>query len=279
MLLAGCALAEDSYFRAKAAFEAGQFEAALGWIGKLAPEEASRPAAQNLKSLALAELGRYPEALEASARARELDPQNQHYIYNAALILMSKGELAEAEQTFGRALERFPRSTVLHNGLGETLLRLNRFEDAEQALRKSVEIDPGAAQAQVLLARLYYALGERGKLGQAAARALERAPNDHQACYYYGLWLMDYEHREQEGAAWVEKSIQMAPQFVDGLKSWGQWLARRNQWREAAKAFERARSLAPRDAQLVYLLATAERKAGNRAAADELLKRYRGLAR
>ena len=56
-------------------------------LDKLPSAEAHRPAAFNLRALAMAELSRYDEALAAVGRAPELDPANPNYAYNEVLTL------------------------------------------------------------------------------------------------------------------------------------------------------------------------------------------------
>src|SRR5438105_9969517 len=143
-LLAGTAVA-DGYQTALTAFRQGRFEEALSVLAALPKPEADRPAAQNLRGLALMELHRYEEALAANELARKLDPQNPNYSYNAGLIWLAKGDSGSAEQFFVQAIGLFPQSSRLQEGLGETLFRVNRLKEAEQALRRAVELDASSA--------------------------------------------------------------------------------------------------------------------------------------
>jgi Flp pilus assembly protein TadD len=67
---------QEIYQHAQDAFVEGRFADALTLLASLPKEESRRPAPYNLRALALAELGRYDEALAAKQRARELDPAN-----------------------------------------------------------------------------------------------------------------------------------------------------------------------------------------------------------
>ena len=59
-------------------------------------------------ALAMAELSRYDEALAAVGRARELDPANPNYAYNAGLIYFEKGDLNAAQKTFPQCTSAVP---------------------------------------------------------------------------------------------------------------------------------------------------------------------------
>src|SRR5450631_2950859 len=128
------------YQRAQAAFEEGRFADAIALLADLPREESLRPAPYNLRALALSELGRYDEALAANQQARELDPANSNYVYNEGLIYVAKSDFGRAESVFRTALVQFPQSAKLFEGLGEALFKLNRFGDAEEALRRAAEI-------------------------------------------------------------------------------------------------------------------------------------------
>src|SRR4051794_2895202 len=135
LLFVCSAVPADPYQEAVAAFQAGRFSDALSILGQLGMDKSNTSAVQNLKALAAVELRRYPEALDSIRRARELAPDNPSYAYNHGLILSEARDFTAAKQVFLNALTRFGLNVRLLSGLGETLLRLNEFEEAEKRLR------------------------------------------------------------------------------------------------------------------------------------------------
>lgn len=277
--LLSSALLQDTYQRAAVAFQRGYFEEVLAILAQLPEQEADRSAPNNLRALALAEIGRYSEALAANKRARELDPSNINYVYNSGLILISKEDFQEAERVFRDAIERFPQSSRLYQGLGETLYKLARFKEAEHWLRRAVETDPVNIHAHIALARLFYALGDREGFGAAASKAVRLDPENYLACYYYGLWLTETQRNLTESSKYISKSIELHPRFVDGLKAWGGILSREGRWDEAARTYERAVAVDLRDAQLYYVLAIAYQKIGEHGKAERALEEFRRFAK
>jgi Flp pilus assembly protein TadD len=272
-------MAQDVYQSAKTAFEQGRFSDAISLLADLPKNETLSPAPYNLRALAFVQLGRYNEALAANRRARELDPGNPNYIYNAGLIYLDKGESQRAEQVFREALQRFPQSSILYQGLGEALVNLNRFGEAEASLNRAIRISPDSASTQVSMAHLYYALGDGDKLAAAASKAVALDPGNYLACFYYGSWLMQYQGQISSGADYIRKSIDLQPRFVDGLKTWGRIVTHEGRWAEAVRAYERAAAVDPSDAQLFYLLSVAYRKLGKDERADRALSQYQRLAK
>ena len=178
LLIVCSAVPADTYQEAVAAFQAGRFSDALSILGQLGMDNSNTPAVQNLKALAAVELSRYPEALNSIRRARELAPDNPSYAYNHGLILFEARDFSAAKQVFLNALTRFGLNVRLLSGLGETLLRLNEFDEAEKRLRQAAELEPSNAAPRVVAARLYYAIGDRENFRAAAERAFLLDPEN-----------------------------------------------------------------------------------------------------
>jgi Tfp pilus assembly protein PilF len=62
-----------------------------------------------------------------------------------------------------------PEAVPGHYGLARVLLGRGKLAEAEEALRKVIELQPGHAEAHYALARLYQQLGKK----EAAARELQ----------------------------------------------------------------------------------------------------------
>jgi tetratricopeptide (TPR) repeat protein len=270
---------DDLYQQAAAFFQQGNFEEALKSLDRLSQEEGSRPAAQNLRSLALSKVHQVDAALAASAEALRLDPRNPNYLYNRGLIQLEALQFTEAERTFRQGIERFPQSVRLYQGLGEVLFKMDRFGDAEQAFQTAVKLDPQSAEPQVALAKLYYALGDQQRFAAAASTAIRLDPQNYLACYFYGKYQMEQAGRAAEGREFIARSIQLSPQFADALIDWGQILSREGRWKEAADAYERAAKSEPERAQAYYLMYTAYRKSGDGDKAYRALRQYQTLSR
>ena len=277
LIMTSTALGADLYDQAVAAFRAGQFDAAIGFIERLDSKQSDTPSVQNLKALACIETKRYPEALQAIGRARALDPRNPNYAYNHGLILLEKREFPESRKVFFDALQQLGPDPRLLSGLGEALLELHEFAEAEKHLKRSVELAPSNLSAWIVLSRLHHSIGDGVNLARAARRALELNPDNAQACYYYGVYLTEYAAEPGEGARYIQRSVELDPHFVEGLRGWGRILANQQRWREVVGVLERAVALDSTDRQTLFVLSKAYRKAGEPAKADQALSRYRTL--
>jgi tetratricopeptide (TPR) repeat protein len=263
-----------TYERAVSAFQYGRFDEVLSLLASLPEAEAKRPAAQNLRSLALSKTGRYEEALSANAEALRLDPGNTNYLFNTAMICLDKGDPAAAESVLRRGAEAMPEASRLHEGLGETLFQMGRFDEAERSFRRAAALDPSSVSARLALAKIFYALGDRPNFETAAREAIRMAPENYLACYYFGKYLIEQKEDFREGAKYIEKSCALAPGFVEGLIARGELLSRDLRWEDAARVYEKARERDPRNPQVYYLLALAYRKSGSAEKAEWALHEF-----
>src|SRR5262249_37866380 len=111
----------------------------------------------------------------------------------------------------------------------------------------------------------------------AAVRALTLDPENFQACYYYGLWLVEQGGKAGEGANYIRKSVELQPRFGEGLRTLGRILYGQDRWEDAARSYERALALDPADMQSLFLLSRAYRRMGEDAKAKGALDRLRTL--
>ena len=107
----------------------------------------------------------WPASERAFRRALELNPGSSHVRFPYAFwYLRTHGRLEEAMAEMNRVLEHDPLSPAYHFGKVSLLLLQRRFEAAEEASRRILEIDPTYGLGLIGLAN---ALGARGHFDQA----------------------------------------------------------------------------------------------------------------
>jgi protein O-mannosyl-transferase len=118
--------------------------------------------------VALLARGRLQEGLEAFRRAEALDVgravPDELLLTNVVDTLASLGRIDEARQAVLAALARWPDSGVALGLLVRVEFGARRFDEAEAAAGRALEVDPGNAQAQKFLGMLR---ARRGELGSA----------------------------------------------------------------------------------------------------------------
>lgn len=130
------------------------------------------------------EQGDFEQCSSCLTRVLELTPQALPPRVTLARLYRAHGRLAEAESLLVEALERDLSAadpeirSALHASLGETLLHLNRHEEALTHYLRAIEIFPGAIGLQSALGQ---ALARMGRFDEAAERyraILQREPDN-----------------------------------------------------------------------------------------------------
>src|SRR4030095_5978820 len=96
--------------------------------------------------------GRYGAALTAINRALIVSPDDPELLLARASTLYVWGRLREAREACLRAKAQGLRSTTLSAILGWSCIALSRLDEAEEAMRMALEIDPDAWEAHCNLA-------------------------------------------------------------------------------------------------------------------------------
>jgi tetratricopeptide (TPR) repeat protein/GTPase SAR1 family protein len=136
-----------------------------------------------------------------------------------------RGRDDAAVEAFGRAVDLSPQSVDGWLGLGESLVRLGRYEPAREALRKvlSRTFEPQRrARAHVGRGRVALALGEPGRAVRELRQAAELAPADYGVAHELGRalratgdpeafsWLSRAAHAPGAAAPWVLAAAEAA---------------------------------------------------------------------
>ncbi len=101
-------------------------------------------------------------------RADRLEPDKGSIVEALGRAYFNSGQLERARETFERLHEIDPSNAYAHYGLGQSLKRLGRREEAGTQLRLAVAMDPTSKLFRDALARL----------GPGAAKGPRRKPAD-----------------------------------------------------------------------------------------------------
>jgi len=151
---------------------------------------------------------RYEDAMAKLRRVLELDPQSSRAEDNLGLALDMVGRAEEAQAEFAKAVAlnrslKQPSPWPPHN-LGYLLLRLDKLDAAEKALRESLGYDPGLSQSHYHLGRV---LEKQGRNADAIAEyqaAISLDPAQAEPCYSLGLLYRRLKRDREAEAAFAE---------------------------------------------------------------------------
>ena len=118
---------------------------------------------------------------------------------------------------FAPALEEFKKAAELKSDFAEAFLKagtclglLNKSKEAEEMLKKCIEMKPEICDAYVNLSRVYVASNETGPALDIIMRGEEKAPGDYRIFYQKGI-ILRATGKKSEAAKAFEKCISLGP--------------------------------------------------------------------
>jgi tetratricopeptide (TPR) repeat protein len=128
---------------------------------------------------AYAALGRQSEAVAYYRRLVALAPENLTAAHTLAVALNSANQSEEGERVLRQTLSRTRPTAALHYTHARSLITLERFDQAELALRECVKLEPRRAEAHDSLAQLVWMrVGNISEATRVLDQALEKYGHD-----------------------------------------------------------------------------------------------------
>ena len=184
--------------------------------------------ARNNLGVALDRLGKHDEAVKQLRVAASYDPLNTGALLNQTGPLVSLRRPLEALQVMQQARRIAPDKASIWANLGAVQMQVGQEQEAEQSLRKALELHPGLHEAQenlrTLIARRTRApsgggppdpgkLLAAGRFNEAEALLLERVTeneNDVDAWHNLGI-IATHQRREREAIERFERVVAIKP--------------------------------------------------------------------
>ena len=178
--------------------------------------------------LALAQQGKYAEAVVEYNKALEKDPDQAYIQANLADALAKMDKNQEALAAYQKAITLKPDDPAMYTNMGVLLGKLGKTEESQAMFKKAAEISPASA------AQNFYNLGatlvNSGKSAEAAAafrQAIQSDPNYAEAWYQLGICLSGDPAGMAEAVKALQKymeigknmeQIEVAKQLISALQ-------------------------------------------------------------
>ena len=148
--------------RAAALAEMGRFEDALMALERVLALGPDRPAQTlNNRGNALLRLGRIEPAFTTYRRATEIDPGLIEPKVNSGNVFMLAGQPLQALVAFEDILNSHDALPVLHVNMAAALTELERYDEAIEACDRAIALEPGHSRALSAKGRALLAQADR----------------------------------------------------------------------------------------------------------------------
>jgi tetratricopeptide (TPR) repeat protein len=193
---------------------------------------------------ALAEQGKFGEAIAHYQEALRIKPNDFEARYNLANALARQGKMEEAVSHYAGILQTRPDAAAVHNNMGIALSQLGRTSEAIDHFREALRIKPDFQDAGSNL--------ETALMGQARTKkpvpekvAIQPAdPNSAEGQLRIGLSLFQ-EGRADEAIPKFEEALRLNPNLVAAHVSLGLIMAQKRNLDKAIDHFRKALKIKP----------------------------------
>jgi tetratricopeptide (TPR) repeat protein len=193
---------------------------------------------------ALRAAGRLDEAVARYQQALALKPDFASASYNLANAQLEQGKAGDSVASFRRSLDANPNSVEAHNNLGIALANRGDRTAAIAEFRAALAIDDRSVHAHRNLGNMLIDAGQRGEGMAHLERAAELAPSEPEAIYDIGTSLLQ-DQNFAAAAVRFEQALKIRPDWAEAHNNLGIALASQGRIAAALTHFERAVELNP----------------------------------
>jgi len=250
------------------------FTDALPLFGKLAAADRSNLQARELLTTCQLNTGRVAAAIQGLESLRKEDPNPAFVLYMLGIAYLKNKEPEKARSALDELVATSPpaQSNFLR---GKVYYESARFEEAAEAYRAVLAADRNYLGAHRELGKVLVSQRDPAAEKEFAA-ALEQDPNDSEALYFLGGFLMQ-EDRLQEAVPPLERARDLNPGFWGTYFYLGKMKFQTGLPREAVPLLQKAAELNPGETAVYYQLGRALSACGREAEARRAMARVREI--
>jgi choline-sulfatase len=206
----------------------------------------------------------YRSPVSAEALAAGLsDPKDKVLDFNTLLDGVDagkRGELDLERKLLTQVQESNPGMYLIPFLLGEAELKASDWKAAQEALERSLKLNPNFDQAMTALARAFHQQGKDEEALQWVEKAVQANPKNLRAWYQKG-WISVKSDPDGASVAF-QKALEIQPGFAMAHRDLGMILLQKGQYKEAATHLEQAVELGLAHPRLYNFLGIAYSRTG-----------------
>jgi len=259
-----------------AEFKQGEFQSAIRPLETALQDDPSSRQAQTLLGISYYGAKRFPEAIKYLEPIAQADPDNTelHHILAQSCLFAKKYQCALDE--FRQILHQDPNSAAAHILIGEALDGLGKTPEAISEFEAAAKTSPGEPNVYFGLGYLYWKSNQYDQAEVRFQNQLSLDPSNAQALAYLG----DIEMKRGntgKALAHLRQAVQARRGIRIAYLDLGAILTDQKRYKDAIVVLQRAVQLDPAQADAHYRLGRVYQNMGNRAAAQQELKKVQEL--
>ena len=186
----------------------------------------------------------FHDNLSFSTQWMKTDPNSVNAYYNMGFALAQKGKFGEALPFYEKSLEIRPDYSYAHNNLANALIELGEFDRAYTHFLEALKIDPGYEQAHQNLA---FALAQRNRFDEAIEHFSEavRLRPDFADAHNNLANVLAVQGRLNEAEIYFTRTVELRPESPEAHNNLAHTLVRQGKLREALEHYSETLRLRP----------------------------------
>jgi len=247
---------------------------ALPLFEKLVAANPANLQARELLATCQLQTGRVGTAIQGLEALRREDPNQGFVLYMVGIAYLKNKEPEKAREALTELVAKSPpaQSNFM---LGKVYYESERFEEAAECFRTTLEADANYPGAHRELGKVLVSQRDPAAEKEFAA-ALKQEPNDAEALYFLGGFLMQAD-RLEEALPPLQRAQKLNPGFWGTYFYLGKMKFQTGQPREAVPLLEKAAELNPGETSVYYQLGRALSATGREAEARKVMERVREI--
>jgi tetratricopeptide (TPR) repeat protein len=249
----------------------GRLDDAIALVREQIKRSPQNAASYFLLGVILQQQNKVTEAREALEKAAQLAPDNLSSLQQLVDLDIASKNYAAGHRRVDEVLQKQSNSAVGYYLRGKLYLAEEKFDLAQTAFLKAIDLDPNLSPAYDLLMPTYmHAKNLAEALNQMNA-VLAKKPNDLRALLVIGMIYSQMKEFDKARDAY-EKVVAASPDFVPALNNLAYIYADKlNDLKRASELAQKARSLAPTNPSVLDTLGWITYKQGGYQQAADLL--------
>jgi len=202
--------------------------------------------------------GRYEDAARCFQEYLKENPEHSPALHGLGLVAFHLGQVPQSIDLITRALQLNPEFSEGFNSLGVILRRVGRIQESESLCRRALEIQSDNPEAAYNLGNALLDQDRLREALEAFSTAIRNSPDYARAWNNKAIVLHRLGRMKEAGVAY-EESLRLDSGNSQAWNNYGNFLHEQGQLEAGVQAYRRGIELHPRDTQLIYHLATAQK--------------------
>lgn len=204
----------------------------------------------------------YKGALGYLAHARDLAPNNANVHYSFGLVCLDLDLIAEARNSFDKALRLDPENAPYNYAMGVTSTYERDPDDAISYFEKYLQLRPKDPQAKLALGAALLRAKEYDAATPLLKGTLEDQGTATSGHYYLGTLFLEDGHPD-DAAVQLKLALQAEPEYVDALAELGHYYLLQKSYAQAENYLHRALQLDANHSKANFYLLTLYTRTGD----------------